>query len=112
MCIRDRGAKPQDLTCVVNLPDVYWLPLSMRRDIPRAMPRSVDRNSRSSAMETGSSAAKRFPFLHTCHPMHSAFQCSTVANTHPQPSSSVNTLAPSAVSYTHLRAHETPEHLV
>src|SRR5450759_1968318 len=86
---------PVWLLCVVNLPDVYWLPLSMRRDIPRAMPGSAFPNSRASAMETGSRAAKRFPFLHTCHPMHSAFQCSTHPNAHPQPSSRVNTLAPS-----------------
>ena len=32
----------------------------------------------------GSSAAKRFPTLQTCHPTHSAFQCSTTEKTNTQ----------------------------
>ena len=43
----------------------------------------------------GSSAAKRLPTLHTCHPTHSAFQWSTAAKVQTQPSSTVKTRTPS-----------------
>ena len=50
---------------------------------------------RPSPCAIGSNAAKRLPILHTCHPTHSAFQCSTAAKTQTQPSSTVNTRTPS-----------------
>ena len=40
---------------------------------------------RRSPWAIGSSAANRLPTLHTCHPTHSAFQCSTAVKIQPHP---------------------------
>ena len=50
---------------------------------------------RQSPWAIGSSAANRLPTLHTCHPTHSAFQCSTAVKIQPHPSSNVKTRPPS-----------------
>ena len=50
---------------------------------------------RRSPWAIGSSAANRLPTLHTCHPTHSAFQCSTAVKIQPHPSSNVKTRTPS-----------------
>lgn len=47
----------------------------------------------------GCRVANRSPFLVTCQPTHSAFQCSTAVNSPHQPSSEVNTLVPSVTPH-------------
>ena len=57
--------------------------------------RTAHLSIRRAAAELGISRSVLHRALHTCHPMHSAFQCSTAAKIQPHPSSSVNTRTPS-----------------
>lgn len=93
--IREAGGDHPELDLVLECPERYWVACSIRSNSPLAAAAPTEPKRALISMETGCSAANRSPFLVTCQPTHSAFQCSTAVNSQHQPSSEVKTLVPS-----------------